>query len=136
MNEIKKVLVIDDEPDAIEFVKAVLEELGSFRVIPAYEGKEGLEQAKIEIPDLILLDIMMPEKDGFQVFYELRQGEETKDIPVIMLTGVADKSGIRFFKDDMKNYMGYEPIDYIEKPLNPERLKSAVSNVLQPGSAI
>ena len=74
---------------------------------------------------------MMPEMDGFSVFNELRKIEKTKNIPIVMLTGVADKAGIKFFKEDMKNYFGAGPIDYIEKPLDPDRLLSLITKVFK-----
>ena len=125
----KSILIVDDEPDAIEFVKAVLSDIGEFHVISAKDGKEGINKAAADKPDLIILDVIMPGMDGFLVFHELRNTKETKDIPVIMLTGVADKIGIKFLKDDMKNYTGSEPIDYIEKPLDPDLLKKTIRKV-------
>ncbi|MCJ7773986.1 MAG: response regulator [Desulfobacterales bacterium] len=129
MKNKKRILIVDDEPDAIEFVKAVLSDIGEFDIIPAKDGSEGINKAVADKPDLIILDVIMPGTDGFIVFHELKNSNETKDIPVIMLTGVADKMGIRFFKDDMKNYMGSEPIEYIEKPLDPDILKKAVRQI-------
>ena len=127
----KSILVIDDEPDAIEFVKAVLSNLGKFIIIAAKDGEEGIELVKKHLPDLIILDIMMPGQSGFDVFYSLRNDKLTKDIPVVMLTGVADKAGLRFFKDDMKKYFGSEPVEYIEKPLDPSVLLSTVKKVFK-----
>lgn len=129
MEALKKVLIVDDEPDSIEYVQAVLSSIGEFHTIHAADGEEGLKKTNENLPDLVILDVMMPGLDGFKVFYELRKNKETKNIPIIMLTGIADKVGIRFFKDDMKKYFGYEPIDYIEKPLVPERLTDAVKKV-------
>ena len=125
----KSILVVDDEPDAIEYVNAILAEIGDFKIIPSYDGLDGQNKAKTELPDLIILDVMMPEKDGFKVFYDLQKDPETKDIPIIMLTGVADKIGIQFFKKDMKGFLGKEPVDYIEKPLDPDRLKESVKRI-------
>jgi len=125
----KSILVIDDEPDAIDFVKAVLSNLGKFIIIAAKDGEEGIELVKKHLPDLIILDIMMPGQSGFDVFYSLRNDKLTKDIPIVMLTGVADKAGLRFFKDDMKKYFGSEPVEYIEKPLDPSVLLSTVKKV-------
>ncbi len=125
----KIVLIVDDEPDAIEFVKAVLGELENLEFIGVEDGNSGLLKAVSVIPDLIILDVMMPGMDGFAVFNELRKNDATKDIPVIMLTGVADKTGIKFFKDDMSNYYGSGPIDYIEKPLDPDRLLTSVNKL-------
>ncbi len=130
MKERKTILVVDDEPDAIKFVEAVLNQDDSFTIIASPDGDDGLQKALNLSPDLIILDVMLPGKDGFKVFYELKKDNRTKDIPIIMLTGVADKIGIRFFKDDMKNFMGKEPVDYIEKPLDPQKLLDSVSRVL------
>ena len=127
----KSILVIDDEPDAIEFVKAVLSNLGKFIIIAAKDGEEGIKLVKKHLPDLIILDIMMPGQSGFDVFYSLRNDKLTKDIPIVMLTGVADKAGLRFFKDDMKKYFGSEPVEYIEKPLDPSVLLSTVKKVFK-----
>jgi len=130
MSTKKKILVIDDEPDAIRFVSAVLSEFESYTVIPAGEGKEGMKKAEDIHPDLIILDVMLPDIDGFELFYELQRQESTRDIPVIMLTGVAEKYGIHFSGKDMKGYMGKEPVDYIEKPMDPERILASVKHVL------
>jgi len=127
----KSILIVDDEPDAIEFVKAVLSDIAEFHVISAKDGKEGINKAASDKPDLIILDVIMPGMDGFLVFHELRNSKETKDIPVIMLTGVADKVGIKFMKEDMKNYTGAEPIEYIEKPLDPANLEQVVRKALK-----
>ena len=125
----KNIVVVDDEPDAIEFVSAVLATVDNFNIIPAQDGEEGLQVIKKNKPDLVILDVMMPGQSGFDIFYLLRKDNTTKDIPVIMLTGVADKAGIRFFKEDMKKYYGYEPVDYIEKPLEPQKLIETVRKV-------
>jgi len=125
----QRVLIVDDEPDAIEFVKAILDEITEFEVIDAIDGESGLEMAKQYIPDLIILDVMMPGIDGFKVFNELRLNTATREIPVIMLTGVADKIGIQFFKEDMKKFFGSEPVAYIEKPVNPLKLQEIVKTI-------
>jgi len=127
----KRILVVDDEPDAIEFVKAVLSDIRKLKILSAKDGKEGISKAVSERPDLIILDVIMPGMDGFLVFHELRNTTATKDIPVIMLTGVADKVGIKFMKEDMKNYTGAEPIEYIEKPLDPANLEQVVRKALK-----
>ena len=82
----RKVLVVDDEPDAVEFVQAVLEEAG-YEVAGAADGEAGLEAARAQVPDLVILDVQMPGKDGFTVFAEMRKDPELAGIPVVMLTG-------------------------------------------------
>ena len=125
----KKILIVDDEPDAVEFVKAVLEN-DHTSVISARNGEAGLELAKAERPDLIILDVQMPKKDGFTAFAELRANEETKEIPVIMLTGVGDATGVKFSKSDMGDFLGMEPDAYVEKPVDSEVLERTVRQLL------
>jgi CheY-like chemotaxis protein len=85
----KKVLVIDDDPNVLKFLSLALEENG-YAPLCAEDGMEGLEKVKSENPDLIILDVMMPKRTGFVLFRQLRKSSEYKDIPVMMLTAVAD----------------------------------------------
>ena len=130
MADAKTVLIVDDEQDAVEFVQAVLSEIGGIATISANDGVSGLQKAKESTPDLIILDVQMPGKSGFDVFLDLKKETSTKNIPIIMLTGVAEKVGIRFSGKDMGDFMGEEPQVYIEKPVDPEELKSTVSKLL------
>jgi CheY-like chemotaxis protein len=125
----KKILVVDDEKDSILFVQSVLEN-NDFNVIAAEDGNAGLEKAIKETPDLIVLDIQMPKMDGFQVFEELRKQEATKNIPVIMLTGIQDRIGIGFSSDDMQKFIGKKPEGYLEKPIEPDKLTKMVEEAL------
>jgi CheY-like chemotaxis protein len=125
----KKILIVDDEPAAIDYASAVLEENG-YLAISAEDGLEGMEKARVENPDLILLDIMMPGKGGIAMYQDLRKDEETKDIPVIIITGVA--RGQRFEESMMKKAPGIPlPDGYIEKPMKPEGLLEAVKDALK-----
>jgi len=110
-----KALVVDDESDAREFVRAILEPEG-WEVIEAEDGVVGVQKAKETQPDLAVLDVEMPNMNGFEVFTELIKLPETADTKIIMLTGVADKLGMRFSADDMGNFLGREPDAYVEKP--------------------
>ncbi len=127
----KVVLIVDDDPDWIEFTKIVLLKIGDLSVISAHNGEIGLEKAAAEVPDLIILDVMMPKKDGFNVFYELRANPKTKEIPVIMLTGVSEKSGIKFSEKDMKEFIGEKPLEFIDKPVDPQKLEEAAKKALK-----
>ncbi len=129
-----KILVVDDEPDAVEFVKTVMEEAGH-SVISASNGNECLEKAKAEGPDLILLDVQMPEKDGFSTFADMQKDPALKAIPVVMLTGVRDKVGVGFSSEDMKGYLGAEPAGYVEKPVDPDLLTETVARLLGSGES-
>lgn len=125
----RKILVVDDEEDTIEFVRAVLEEEGT-EVLSARDGEAGLKAAKTEQPDLIILDVQMPKKDGFTVFVELKQDPATRDVPVLMLTGLGESSGLRLSKADVGDFIGVEPDGYVEKPVDPETLRSTVARLM------
>jgi CheY-like chemotaxis protein len=127
--EKKVVLVADDEPDAIEYVCNILEE--EFQVIGVPDGVEALTEAKESPPALIILDIQMPGKDGFATFQELRRDPATKSIPVILLTAVTKRTGLRFSADAIEEYMGERPEAYVDKPIDPERLLAAVRRLTQ-----
>ena len=97
---VKKILVVDDEPDAVAGVTAMLE-AGGYSVRSASDGEAGLAAARKEKLDLIILDIQMPGKGGFETFTELRDDNSLKGIPVVFLTGVGEKTGIRFSAEDL-----------------------------------
>ena len=119
-SEKKLVLVADDEPDAIAFVTNVLEE--EFEVLGVSDGVKALQAAKERRPALAILDVQMPNKDGFSTFYDLRRDPATKSIPVIILTAVTERTGIRFSADAIDEYMGERPEAYVEKPIDPQKL--------------
>ena len=129
MGDGKKILVVDDEPDNIEFAKTVLEG-ADYTVISANDGVAGFETAKAEQPDLIILDVMMPKQDGFSTFNNLRNDEATKNIPVVMLTAVEEKTGIGFDAESMEQYMGSAPDGYADKPIDPKALVALVAGIL------
>jgi DNA-binding response OmpR family regulator len=135
----KKVLVVDDDPNTVRFLSVALEENG-YEPIGAFDGKEGFDKAVSDKPDLVILDIMMPKRTGFTLFKQYRKDDRTKDIPVIMLTGVTasleeqdNLSGDTFEQpygelrerlrkviQDMKEEGAERPEDFIEKPIDPE----------------
>lgn len=121
----QKVLVIDDEPDAVELVAFNLKEAG-FEVVTAGDGAEALKKARANLPDLILLDVMLPEVDGLEVCKILRRDPATAGIPVIMLTAKAA---------EIDRILGLElgADDYITKPFSPRELVLRVKKMLQRG---
>ena len=125
----RKVLIVDDESDARAFVWAIMEPEG-WEVAEAGDGAAGLEQARQLKPDLIVLDVQMPEKDGFTVFSELIKDPDTEDCKVIMLTGVREKIGIGFSANDMGDFLGQEPDAYVEKPIDPVTFKWVINQVM------
>jgi two-component system alkaline phosphatase synthesis response regulator PhoP len=123
-----KILVVDDEPDMVEMIKAALEG-AAHQVIAAHDGQEGIEKAKSEKPDAIILDIMMPVKDGFAACKELKETPACKDIPVLILTAVSEHfSDSRYAKS-----MGLEldAEDYIDKPIDPKVLLTRLDKLLK-----
>lgn len=108
----KLVLLVDDDPDFVAIVKNKLERLNC-AVEVAYNGIEGLKKLKQKKPDLLVLDVMMPEKDGFQVCKEVKTDPEYEDIPVIMLTAVADHIPDTTYTQ--YDAMNMEAEDYIPK---------------------
>jgi len=125
----KTVLVVDDNEDARDTVVLILEASGC-QCVTAVDGEDGLAKVRSEKPDLVILDVQMPKKDGFQVFSELRADEATRSIPVIILTGVGERTGIGFSSREMGDYLGSEPEAYVEKPIEPGHLADTVRKIL------
>ena len=126
-NETKSILCIEDEPEMIDLIRLILGRRG-FEVIGAAGGKDGLDKLQSgPQPDLVLLDLMMPDLDGWEVYQQMKADEKTKDIPVIVVTAKAqsiDKVlGLHIAKVD----------DYIAKPFSPQELLSSVEKVLGEG---
>jgi len=126
----KKVLIADDEVDVHEFVRTALEDEG-YEILTAQDGQTALEVVRAQAPDVIILDVQMPKKNGFEVFDELRRDDATKAIPVIMLTAVTERTGIPFDARAMGDYMGHEPEAYIDKPVDPVKLRETVNKLAQ-----
>ncbi len=122
--KLRKVVCVEDEPEMIDLIQLILNRKG-FEVIGAHGGVEGLETIRKVKPDLVLLDLMMPEMDGWQVYQQLKADEATADIPVIVVTAKAqniDKVlGLHIAKVD----------DYIPKPFSLQELVSRVEIVLK-----
>lgn len=119
----KRVVYIEDEPEMIDLVHLILGRRG-YSVIGAIGGREGLELIHREMPDLVLLDLMMPDMDGWDVYHQIKSEELTQNIPVIVITAKAqniDKVlGLRIAKVE----------DYIAKPFSPQELLERVDEVL------
>lgn len=118
-----RLVCIEDEPEMIDLVRLILGRKG-FEVIGANGGVEGLETVRREKPDLILLDLMMPDMDGWEVYQQIKADEELRKIPVVVVTAKAqsiDKVlGLHIAKVD----------DYITKPFGPQELLESVEKIL------
>ncbi|MCB0728470.1 MAG: response regulator transcription factor [Ignavibacteria bacterium] len=119
----KKVLVVDDEKDIVDILKYNLERENEFEVLTAKNGREAIELAQ-SIPDLILLDIMMPELNGFEVCKQLKNNSETAKIPVIFLTAK---------ENEIDEILGLEigADDYISKPISPRKVIARIKSVIR-----
>jgi two-component system response regulator VicR len=118
----KKILIVDDDKEICEAIERVLAEEG-YKVFKAYNGKEALQEVNEKIPDLIILDILMPKLNGYAVCRKIRQNDLIKNIPVLMVTGVSSKTG---------KMGGYDAgaDDYITKPFNNKELLARIETLL------
>ena len=123
----KRILVVDDEPDFCLIVQGQLEKEG-FEVDLAYNGAEGLEKVQANPPDAIVLDVMMPEKDGYEVCKELKGDDNFCDIPVLLLTAVA--SHVTSTRYSHADGMATEADDYIAKPASAEEISKSLKRML------
>ncbi|MBD0316328.1 MAG: response regulator transcription factor [Nitrospiraceae bacterium] len=119
----KKILIVEDEKDILQLVRLYLEKEG-FRTVTAMTGSEGLDQVKAEKPDLLVLDLMLPQMDGLEVCKRLRSNPETARLPIIMLTAKAEESdtivGLELGADD-----------YVTKPFSPKTLVARVKALVR-----
>lgn len=123
-----KVLVVEDNIDEAKLVKMILEPEG-YEVVTALNGKEGWEKVGEEKPDLIILDIMMPELDGFAFCSRLRSNRDYQDIPVVLVTAVAKH--IQETRYPLDGIMRADADEYLEKPIKPETLLETISKLLK-----
>ena len=119
----KRILVIDDLPENVFMLQDRLENEG-YEVVTAYDGKTGIAKATSDMPDLILLDVMMPEMTGIEVCKILKQDPGTADIPIIIVTA---KSGA----DDAKEGLDAGALDYIKKPFEKVEMLARINSALR-----
>lgn len=145
----KKVLVVDDDVNTVKFISAALK-VNGYEPIGAYNGREGFEKIESESPDLVILDVMMPKKTGFVLFKQLRRDDKYKNLPVIMLTGVADvlkdldsqsdeeevkpfdslREAMRKSIQEMRDEGLIKPDMFIDKPIDPELVVARVKELI------
>jgi two-component system, OmpR family, alkaline phosphatase synthesis response regulator PhoP len=119
-----KILVVDDEKDIVDILKYNLEKENEFEVLTAFDGKEAIDKASADKPNLIILDIMMPELNGFDVCKRLKTNPSTSKIPVIFLTAK---------ENEIDEIIGLElgADDYIQKPISPRKVLARVKSVIR-----
>lgn len=119
----KKILVIDDEEDMQKLLKIRFEQ-ENFKVVSAGDGDVGVKTAEQEVPDIILLDIMMPKMDGYTCLKEIRKLPKTKDIPILMLSGKEEEK--------VRDLFAFQKISgYIEKPFELDDLVAKIKEILK-----
>lgn len=125
MSDKKTILIIDDEPDTVTYFSSLLEDNG-YRTVTAGNGAEGLELVKSARPDLITLDVSMPDTSGVRCYRGLREHDEWKSIPVIMITGVSED-----FKTFISSRKHVPPPDgYLAKPIDEQEMLALVGKLL------
>lgn len=124
-DEEKTVLVVDDEPDARDYLTTVLEDNG-FATVTAKDGTEAIAKLEEPLPDLVLLDITMPEKSGVAVYRKLKEDDQLKNIPVIIITGISDD----FQKFISSRRQVPPPEGYISKPVDADAFMKMVRELV------
>lgn len=131
MSEPKKILVIDDEADTVIYMETLLRDNG-YDTVSASNGEEGTERAKAEKPDLIVLDVSMPEKSGMRFYKETKSEPELAHIPIIFVTGVTgfagDKDALKKFIDTRKGIP--PPAGFFSKPIDRDEFLKKVGEIL------
>jgi CheY-like chemotaxis protein len=127
----KKILVIDDEMDTVIYLETLLQDNG-YETISANNGQEGLDKAKSEMPDLVVVDVSMPEKSGMRFFKEFKSDPTLEAIPVVFVTGVTGFAGD---KDALKNFIGRrgsipDPEGFFSKPIERDEFLKKVEELL------
>ncbi|NJO80891.1 MAG: response regulator [Cyanobacteria bacterium RM1_2_2] len=119
----KRILIIDDEPDIREATQVCLELAKGWEVLTAGSSAEGIEKAAAEQPDVVLLDVMMPDMDGLATFQQMQANPSTRNIPVILLTAKAQPA-------DRRHYLQLEVAAVITKPYDPLTLADQIAEIL------
>ena len=119
----KKILIVDDEKEVCDIIKSMLEK-GGYDAFTASKGAEGIEEATEQCPDLVLLDILLPDIDGFEVMRRLRYSAATQNVPIVIVSGIRDTSSMFKAKDLRSN-------DYITKPFTSQELLRSVDRCIE-----
>ncbi|MEA2477672.1 MAG: hypothetical protein QOF16_308 [Actinomycetota bacterium] len=119
----KRILVCDDDPVILRLLQVNLE-LEGYEVLTAHDGEEAVQVATAEVPDLILLDIMMPRMDGYQAVQEIKSKDETKHIPVVFVSAKAQQSDVDLGKS-------YGVAAYLTKPFDPTEMIELVAQLVE-----
>ncbi|MCK4315632.1 MAG: response regulator [Anaerolineae bacterium] len=134
MEQRSKILVVDDDPDIIEAITTVLESVDEYDVRTARDGLECMQAIKEDLPDLLILDLLMPRMDGFAVVRDLRgkpPSSKLRKLPIVILTSVRQDASYRRY--ELETGLAMDVQDYIEKPVAPAELLRRVAKLLRRG---
>lgn len=123
-----KILVVDDDPDIVQAIQIVLESQ-DYHVITARDGEEGIDRIKRDKPDVLVLDLLMPRKDGFAVLRELKEDRRYDKLPILVLSSVREDASRRRYELETGMELGVD--DYVEKPIAPVELIDRVGNLVR-----
>ncbi|MBF0451683.1 MAG: response regulator [Candidatus Magnetomorum sp.] len=125
MSDKKRILIVDDESDMVKYLTALFQDNG-YETMSAFDGAKGFEMAKAEKPDLITLDITMPEQSGVRTYRMYKNDPEIKTIPVVIVTAIGDN-----MQSFLKKLAGFtKPEGFMSKPIDPDALLKIVSGLL------
>ncbi len=130
MNAQPRVMVVDDDPDILDALTTILS-TQPYAIEKARDGVECMDKVRQQAPDLIVLDLLMPRKDGFAVVRELRENPRFAGIPVLILTSVREDASRRRY--ELETGLAMDVQDYVEKPVSPQDLLDRVKNLLESG---
>jgi len=125
----KTIMIVDDEQDMHVLIENLLDD-NRFQFVSAMNGEEGYNIIASAKPDLVILDVQMPKMDGFEMLKKLIADNKAVDLPVIFLTGIAEKRGAHFNEKDVKAHFNSDLVSYMEKPLDPDKFIELVDNKL------
>lgn len=128
MEKQPKLLVVDDDPDILDAITTILA-TQPYDIRTARDGVECVDEVREEIPDLIILDLLMPKKDGFAVVRELRENPKYAKIPILILTSVREDASRRRY--ELETGLAMDVQDYVEKPISPMDLLERVKKLLE-----
>jgi CheY-like chemotaxis protein len=134
MEQRSKILVVDDDPDIIEAITTVLESVDEYDLRTARDGLECMQEIKEDIPDLLILDLLMPRMDGFAVVRDLRgkpPSSKLRKLPIVILTSVRQDASSRRY--ELETGLAMDVQDYMEKPVAPAELLRRVAKLLRRG---
>lgn len=123
-----KVLVVDDDPDILDAITTILS-TQPYSIDTARDGVECVDKVRADVPDLIVLDLLMPKVDGFAVVRELRDNPRYAKVPILILTSVREDASRRRY--ELETGLAMDVQDYVEKPVSPADLLERVSNLLE-----